>query len=134
MIATSCLTRNLGRKAWLSEGFVGAHDVSALSNMLVRCLTAQATSSDIASKVEEAERTEQEFDAAREQYHSVFCALIVVPSVHGEWYWPPAMALPASLKVLSTQAGDCHCPSLTCMPWKVCLLDITDQCFDIAGY
>lgn len=31
----------------------------------------QATSNDIASKVEEAERTEQEIDAAREQYRSV---------------------------------------------------------------
>lgn len=31
----------------------------------------QATSNDIASKVEEAERTEQEIDAAREQYRPV---------------------------------------------------------------
>ena len=31
----------------------------------------QATSNDIASKVEEAERTEQEIDEAREQYRSV---------------------------------------------------------------
>jgi len=31
----------------------------------------QATSNDIASKVEEAERTEEEIDAAREQYRSV---------------------------------------------------------------
>ena len=35
------------------------------------CLPTQATSNDIASKVEEAERTEQEIDAAREQYRSV---------------------------------------------------------------
>lgn len=34
-------------------------------------LMLQATSNDIASKVEEAERTEQEIDAAREQYRSV---------------------------------------------------------------
>lgn len=35
------------------------------------CSALQATSNDIASKVEEAERTEQEIDAAREQYRSV---------------------------------------------------------------
>ena len=34
-------------------------------------LSLQATSNDIASKVEEAERTEQEIDEAREQYRSV---------------------------------------------------------------
>ena len=41
----------------------------------MHCLTTvapvQATSNDIASKVEEAECTEQEIDAAREQYRSV---------------------------------------------------------------
>lgn len=37
---------------------------------MIGCM-AQATSNDIASKVEEAERTEQEIDEAREQYRSV---------------------------------------------------------------
>ncbi|KAL0019092.1 hypothetical protein WJX77_000912 [Trebouxia sp. C0004] len=40
-------------------------------NLINTLAVSKATSNDIASKVEEAERTEQEIDAAREQYRSV---------------------------------------------------------------
>lgn len=61
----TCLQRLLfsGHAAWQCTG-------QAICRLL-SMLSLQATSNDIASKVEEAERTEQEIDEAREQYRSV---------------------------------------------------------------
>ena len=52
-------------------GLLSRQTFCILRKTLKTELMLQATSNDIASKVEEAERTEQEIDAAREQYRSV---------------------------------------------------------------
>ena len=89
----------------------------------------QATSNDIASKVEEAERTEQEIDAAREQYRSVavrgsllFFCIADLAGIDPMYQYSLAWFVALFLRTVQAtpEVYTPHLPLISCLPCWLC--------------